>query len=100
MSDEKIKMLHDEYYDYEQKKRVGMYITLAGIVLLLAKFFSHISDSEYLIGIVIGGGGIYWGINFEKFSAVKKQLDQICNERYGKPYLESLVEIVDVVYKK
>lgn len=100
MSDEKIKNLHNEYYEYQQKNRVGMYITLVGVAFLLAKIFWHISDSEYLIGIVIGGGGIYWVINYDKFSSVRSQLNQICMDRYGKSYLESMVEIVDVVYKK
>ncbi|WP_196723572.1 hypothetical protein [Providencia rettgeri] len=75
--------------------RIGIYISIAGFLLIFANYMFDSDNSPILAGIIIGGGVVFWGINHDKVSNIKRELDNICYKKYGKNHKYSWNDIMD-----
>lgn len=94
MDIEKIVEIEKSYYEHKRNAKIGIYIILVGVVIIVANIFGWSYETKIMQGIVLGGGLVYCGMHFDKYSKLHKHLDIICLQRYGKGYDNSLSEIV------
>ncbi|EQB9153999.1 hypothetical protein ACYYHG_000112 [Morganella morganii] len=92
---EDIKILESEYYGADNSKKWGMYISIAGVIAFIANSVWGWSDSPVFVGIVIGGGLTGWAVSYEKARKLRNRLDNICMSKYGKPYKDSFIDILN-----
>ncbi|WP_159241513.1 hypothetical protein [Proteus mirabilis] len=81
--------------DAQMNSRIGLYIFFAGIVLLISKYIWGTDVSYALAGGIAGGGLVYWGMNYDKVSKLKRKLDELCYKKYNKPHKDSWNDIAD-----
>lgn len=94
MNKEQFNELETDYSSAQSNKNWGACIFAAAVLAMIANISWGWSDSPVFVGIVIGGGLVFWAINYEKSNSLKRKLDQICTSRYGKSYKDSLVDII------
>ncbi|HAF6029068.1 TPA: hypothetical protein G8K98_003450 [Salmonella enterica] len=90
----KIVEIEKSYYEHKRNATIGVYIILVGAIIIVANVMGWSHETQIMQGIVLGGGLVYWGMNFDKYTKMRKQLDTICIQRYGKEYKNSLSDIV------
>ncbi|HGE8449122.1 TPA: hypothetical protein ACGD74_002718 [Serratia marcescens] len=98
MANEYLKGIHSKYYEYQQKKKIGMGISIAGVLLIISGVLWYPMESKVVQGVILGGGLVYWVMYWEKFNAIKKELDMYCREHFGKDYLQSITEVINEEY--
>jgi len=99
MADEKLLEIQSDYYGYKRKAAIGICITIFAVIYFFANFYFHLGDREYLIGIVIGAGGLYCFSSLDKCNSALSRLNIYCINKYGKPYRESVEQFVRDAYK-
>ncbi|HID4133024.1 TPA: hypothetical protein ACXE8V_003399 [Pluralibacter gergoviae] len=94
MANKYLKDLHSNYYRYKQQCGIGIYIILAGIFFIIANAIWNLGDSKILQGVVLGGGIVFWGINWDRYTSVKNELNRYCREHFGKDYSQSIPDVI------
>ncbi len=92
---EDIKILESEYYDADNSKKWGIYISIAGVIAFIANSVWGWSDSPVFVGMIIGGGLTGLAVSYEKTRKLRKRLDDICMSKYGKQYKDSVIDILN-----
>lgn len=90
----KIVELEKSYYEHKRNATIGIYIILVGVIIIIVNVLGWSHETQIMQGMILGGGLVYWGISFDKYTKLHNQLNIICIQRYGKDYKNSLSEIV------
>lgn len=98
MDTDKLEELEKKYYQSENNTKIGLYIIGVGLVAVIVNALGWVYDTQIMQGVVLGGGFVFWGVNFDKKQKVKKELDSICFLKYGKNYKESIPAILNDRY--
>ena len=86
---------------YEQAKTnraIGAFIGGGGVFALLADFLWDVAN-PISIGVLIGGGLVFFAVCHEQVRSSLRKLDEECYLKYGKSYSQSFHEIFKDKYK-
>lgn len=93
MSDGQLLDLERQHDNAKTNAKMGMYISGAGVLLLLAKFVWGIDVSDALSGMLVGGGFVFWCFCHDKTKKVRRKMDEICYLKYGKSHHQAYIDI-------
>lgn len=99
MDIEKIEELENKLFEAESNIKISLYIIVIGVVGFIGNIIGWFHDTQIMLGAILGGGFVFWGVNFDKKQKTIKKLDDACFLKYKKSYNDSISEIVNERYK-
>lgn len=99
MEIKKIEELENKLFEAEHNIKISLYIIVIGVVGFIGNIIGWFHDTQIMLGAVLGGGFVFWGVNHDKKIKLIKDLDDVCFSKYKKNYKDSTSEIVRERYE-
>ena len=92
--------LERSYKNACTNRALGAYVSIAGAVGLIIDFIWGVLGNPIVLGIVLGGGIVFYAMCHDKVNKLLRKLDSECYSKFGKSYKQSQMEIFYENYPK